>query len=618
MSDNQPHEEIETEQDDAVIASALKWSLLGLLLIGSIAGGVYFWLTRPKPEKSIVETKKKAASFRVLPQVEVPDLPFVDITKKAGVDFVHENGAYGRKFLPETMGGGCAFFDFDADGDADILLTNFNRWEWDVRPAKDHPATPALYKNDGKGNFTNVTSGSGLDVPIFGNGVACGDFDNDGKVDVYISSVTSNRLFHNQGGGKFKDITEQSGTSGPKDQWSTSCGWFDYDADGDLDLFVCNYLKWSKKIDEELDFTLDGTLRGYGRPTDFKGVFPDLYRNDGDGKFTDVSSAAGIEITNPATGEAQSKSLGVCFADLNSDGRLDVVVANDTVPNMLLMNKGDGSFSEVGLDSGLAFGTNGQVRGAMGIDIGHARNSQAATIAIGNYSNEMTAFYVSQGLSTETPQFTDEAVSNGIGPMTRVELTFGVCFFDPDLDGRLDLFAANGHLEDDINKVLSSQHYEQPPQLLWNCGPEYDSEFMVVKQDKCGEDLVRPMVARGCSYADIDGDGDQDILIAACGQSVRLLRNDQASGNHWLRVKLNGRNSNRDAIGARVVVELDDGTVLRKTVCPTCSYQSQVELPLTFGLGMNESIQKIEVTWPNGTTKELNEVDVDQQISISE
>ena len=621
-SNSNNDEHVETDQDDTVIATALKWSLLGLLVVGSIGGGIVFWLTRPEEKPPEVVTKTGQADFRKLPELEIPDLPFVDITQSAGIDFVHDSGAYGRKFLPETMSGGCAFFDFDNDGDPDILLTSFTRWPWEPKSegtASDSKnTTPALYENDGTGQFKNVTAGSGIDVPLHGNGVACGDYDNDGLVDVYISTIGRNRLFHNEGNGKFKDVSDVCGATGPDDQWSSSCGWLDYDDDGDLDLFVCNYVAWSKETDEELDFTLDGTLRGYGRPTDFAGVFPDLYRNEGDGKFTDVSAEAGIEVANSATGEPMSKSLGTCFSDLNGDGRVDIIVANDTVPNMMLLNSGDGSFEELGTDTGIAFDTSGQVRGAMGIDIGYARNSAAATIAIGNYSNEMTAYYVALEPVSDPPQFTDEAVSNGIGPMTRVELTFGVFFLDVDLDGRLDLFAANGHLEDDINKVLSSQHYEQSPQLLWNCGPEYDSEFMVVTQDKSGKDFSRPLVGRGASYADIDGDGDLDILIASCGQSVRLLRNDQASGNHWLRVKLKGKSSNRDAIGAFIRAELDDGSILRKTVMPTCSYQSQVELPVTFGLNANENVARLTIRWPNGNEQSLDDVAADQLLIVNE
>lgn len=626
MSDsNSPDEAVETDEDDTIIAKALKWSVLGILILGSVGGGILYWVTRPDAAPPVVVTETGEVGLRALPELEVPALPFADITKSAGIDFVHENGAYGRKFLPETMTGGCAFFDFDSDGDPDILLTSFDRWPWEPKTERggdadstQKAATPALYENDGTGKFKNVTAGSGLDVPLFGNGVACGDYDNDGLVDVYFSTIGKNRLFHNEGNGRFKDVSATCGATGPDSQWSSSCGWLDYDSDGDLDLFVCNYVAWSKETDEELDFTLDGSLRGYGRPTDFAGVFPDLYRNDGDGQFTDVSAAAGIEVANLATGEPLSKSLGVCFSDVNADGRIDVVVANDTVPNMLLVNLGDGRFEELGTLAGIAFDTSGQVRGAMGIDIGYARNSEAATIAIGNYSNEMTAFYVAHEPVSDPPQFSDEAVSNGIGPMTRVELTFGVFFIDIDLDGRLDLFAANGHLEGDINKVLSSQHYEQSPQLLWNCGPEYDSEFMVATSDKTGEDFSRPMVGRGASYADIDGDGDLDILIASCGQPVRLMRNEQDSGNHWLRFKLNGSASNRDAIGAVVHVELDDGVVLRKSVMPTCSYQSQVELPITFGLGANEKIRSVIIRWPGGNEQTLKDVSVDQLLSVDE
>lgn len=607
--------------DDAVIGQALKWSAVAVVVFGCIAGGTAWYLSRPDEVVEVEEKEAVLPKVRKTQDIVIPDIPFTNVTKEAGITFVQENGSglmreqadgtkQASKLLPETMCGGGAFFDFDNDGDPDILFVNAKRWDWD--PDKTKTAC-ALYENDGTGSFKDVTAGSGLDISLYGMGVACGDYDGDGKVDVFISAVGSNRLFRNLGGGKFEDVTGETGVGGQEDRWSSSCGWFDCDNDGDLDLMVCNYVEWSREFDEAQDFTLDGTLRAYGRPQDFGGTQPYLYRNDG-GTFTDISADSGVQVTDPNTGAAMAKSLGLCFHDVNGDGLLDVMVANDTVQNLLFVNRGEGKFEEMGALSGVAFDVNGGARGAMGVDSAFFRNNDEVGIAVGNFANEMTALYVSPLM--DPPQFTDEAVSNGIGPVTRIELTFGVFFIDADLDGRLDLFGANGHLEEDISKVQESQHYAQPPQLLWNCGADFADEFVVLSDDKCSKDFVEPMVGRGATYADIDADGDLDILIFGCGQAPRLLRNDQATGNHWLRVRVEGTGSNKHAIGASVIVELADGARLRRQLSPTRSYQSQVELPVTFGLGSHDSVERLIVRWPNGQERVIENVKVDQVLSV--
>ncbi|MGH7127566.1 MAG: CRTAC1 family protein, partial [Planctomycetaceae bacterium] len=598
--------------DDAIIVRALVISLAVFaaiaLLAGGIAGGVWLFADREPPPPP---TPSELPAVRDVEAVEIPALPFTDITREAGITFVHENGAAGEKLLPETMGGGCAFLDHDNDGDQDLLFVNSTRWPWDTRP-QGESATMALYANDGAGHFTNVTAKAGLDVTFYGQGVACGDYDNDGWVDLFFSAVGPNRLFRNVGG-KFEDVTATAGVAGAEDEWSTSCGFLDYDNDGDLDLFVCNYVVWSREEDLSKDFRLVGVGRAYGRPQQFQGTFPYLYRNDG-GTFTDVSADAGVQVRNPATDVPLAKSLGVVFCDFDADGRQDIVVANDTVQNLFFHNRGDGTFQEMGVLAGVAFDAQGSARGAMGIDATHFRNDETFGIAIGNFSNEMTALYVSEDHQL---QFTDDAIPTGLGPETRLELTFGVVFLDADLDGRLDLLAANGHLEDDINKVLPSQHYEQPPQLFWNAGPEQGTEFVPVPVEKCGEDFKRPMVGRGSSYADIDADGDLDVLIAASGATPRLLRNDQKSGHRWLRVKLIGRTCNHDAIGSWVEVETQDQTY-RRAVRTTCSYLSQVELPVTFGLGDAKAIERVTVYWPDGTEQTLPNPQVDQMLTIEQ
>lgn len=621
MTSGHENEDSQPPEDDQVVGKAVKVSMLLMALVAAIVGAVVVLQQEPDVIVQEKEQQSTLPTTRELPPLEIPSLQFTDITAAAGIDFVHNSGAAGQKLLPETMGGGGAFFDFDADGDQDILCINATTWPGASGDSPDQATaskTSALYENDGRGSFTNVTAGSGLDVAFYGTGVACGDYDNDGLVDVYITAVGRNRLFHNSGGGKFVNVSESAGVSGTAADWGTSAGWFDYDRDGDLDLMHGNYLEWSREKDLSMEFTLDGDLRAYGRPTDFRGAFPTLYRNDGDGKFTDVSADAGIQITNSDTGEPLAKSLGITFADVNTDGWLDVMIANDTVQNLLFINQQDGTFEENAAPSGFAFDNSGKVRGAMGIDAACFRNSDALGVTIGNFANEMTALYVCQTPGIPKPLFRDEAVSNGIGPVTRTELTFGVLFADVDLDGRLDIFASNGHLEEDIQKVQSSQFYEQPPQVLWNCGADYDNEFMIAPEDKVGSEFTQRMVGRGASRADIDGDGDLDLLLFSSGGRPRLLRNNQATGHHWLTLQLTGAASNRDAIGATVQVTLPDNTVLTRVVMPTCSYQSQSELPVSFGLGNVDELQSVQVTWPNGQTQQLGQLQVDRSYEITE
>jgi len=490
--DHNEQDQVTDERDDAIIATALRWSLLvGVVLSGGIGVGWYY-ASLPEPPPPSVETELAPVATRKASVIEIPQVPFKDVTDDAGITFVHENGAYGQKLLPETMGGGCAFFDFDNDGDQDLLFVNSMRWAWDPRGSLKAPATVALYRNrgNGTGQFEDITAGSGLDISLYGMGVATGDYDNDGRVDVFLSAVGGNHLFHNEGAGKFLDVTDTSNVAGDSKDWSTSCGWFDFDNDGDLDLFVCNYVKWSREYDEAQNFQLTGGGRAYGRPQNFEGTFPYLYSNEGNGRFTEISDQAGLRIRNPSTNVPLAKSLGVTFTDFDGDGWVDIVVANDTVQNLLFHNTGKGTFEEIGAPSGVAFDMNGAARGAMGIDTAHFRNNESIGIAIGNFSNEMTALYVATGSQM---QFVDEAVSTGLGPYSRLALTFGVIYFDSDLDGRLDLFCSNGHLEEDINRVQSSQHYEQPQQLFWNCGSEQFTEFLPMTEEKCGEDLLRPM-----------------------------------------------------------------------------------------------------------------------------
>lgn len=608
--------ELDTEdRDDAVIGIAFRRSLAILGAIAFVAGAVivYRWIT-PKTAPVAAPAPLVPPQVRARPTTEIPDMPFTDITASAGITFRHENGAAGEKLLPETMGGGCAFLDYDGDGDQDLLFVNSCRWPWDQRPPPDPPPTMALYQNDGRGQFSDVTASAGLNVTFYGQGVAVGDYDRDGDVDLFFSAVGKNHLFRNDGG-RFVEVSEAAGVAGVESQWSSSCGWFDYDNDGDLDLFVCNYLQWNRQLDLDQNFQLlGGAGRAYGRPQNFPGTFPYLYRNEGNGTFVEVAEQAGLHVKNPATGVAAAKSLGVTFADLDDDGFLEILVANDTVQNFLFHNKRDGTFEEIGVIAGVAFDNDGNARGAMGIDCARFRNSSHIGVAIGNFANEMSALYVSHG---PTLQFVDEAVATGLGPQTRLELTFAMLFLDLDLDGRYDLVSANGHLENEIHRVQESQFYEQPPHIFWNAGADQPTEFVPVPESKCGADYLKRMVGRGGAFADIDGDGDLDLVFVSCGQAPRLLRNDQRTGHHWLRLALRGVTSNTSAIGAQIEVTVD-GHTLYGQVMPTRSYLSQVELPVTFGLGSATQVEQVLIRWPSGITQRLQEVPVDRLLELTE
>ena len=605
-------EEIE-HYDDAIIGKAFRWSAL-LLLVLVLAGGAIFILVKRTPAAlppQVTETKAPVA--QKFSHVEIPQVRFTDVTRSAGITFTHNNGAYGEKLLPETMGGGAGFFDFDNDGDQDLLFVNSTYWPGKIPEGKAN-TTSALYENDGKGQFEDVTAGSGLDVPVYGMAPAFGDYDSDGLVDVFITAVGENKLFKNLGGGKFKDVTAEASVAGPASEWSTCAAWFDMDNDGDLDLYVGNYVRWTPEIDSKVGWKLVGIGRAYGQPKDFEGAFPFLYRNEGNGKFAEISESAGLRIKNPNTGVPGAKTLGVAPVDVNRDGWMDLVVANDTVPNLLFLNEKDGKFKEIGARSGVAFDSFGATRGAMGIDAARYREDGALGIVIGNFANEMTALYVSQPGAEVL--FTDEALTEGIGAPSRLPLKFGAFFFDYDLDGRQDILTANGHLEEEISQIQKSQQYRQSAQLFWNSGPTASGSFAPVDEGKAGSDLFQPIVGRGSAYADIDGDGDLDVVLTQTGGAPLLLRNDQDLKHHWIRLKLEGQRTNRDGIGAWVHAKAG-GQDLWRQVMPTRSYISQSELPVTIGLGTNTAVELVEIHWPGGSVQRLTPA-IDQITTIRE
>jgi hypothetical protein len=590
---------------DDVIRHWFRRSLAVILVLGAIVAGITWYLAR---DKTPVDNIEEAVVSGPVPEEQVlvqapPAVTFRDVTSTAGIDFVHTNGAYGDKLMPETIGSGAAFFDYDNDSDQDLLLVN-STWF----PGHEQGSTPtlALYQNDGHGQFTDVTREAGLAINCYGMGVAAGDFDNDGWTDLYITALGENYLLKN-GQGHFTDVTTVAGTAGQPADWSTAAAFLDVDNDGDLDLFVGNYVQWTRETDLEIDFRVTGLGRAIGAPNHFFGSTNRLYRNEGQGVFSDVSRSAGIISGQTATG----KALAVAPVDYDRDGWLDLFVANDTTQNFLYHNLGDGQFEEIGALEGIAFDRNGKATGAMGIDAAYFRNDEDLGIGIGNFANEMSSLYVTVG---GQPPFADEAILEGVGPASRLALTFGLFFFDYDLDGRLDLFQANGHLEAEINVVQSSQTYAQPAQLFWNCGTACRNRFITVADSG---DLATPMVGRGAAYADIDNDGDLDVVVTQNGRRAVLFRNEQSLGHHWLRVRLSGSHSNRNAIGA--VVELSvDGVTQRRVVMPTRSYLSQSELPLTFGLGTSKPPDELQITWPDGQQQTVPITTVDGMMTVKQ
>jgi len=464
-------------EDDAIIGKAFRVSLLVIAGLAVAGLAIYFLASRPEaaaPEQTLQAVAPEAVAVAADP----PVVRFTDVAAAAGVTFMQFNGGTGEKLLPETMGGGVALFDYDGDGDCDLLFVNASSWPHDPAPAT-RPSM-ALYANDGHGRFTDVTRAAGLDQTFYGMGAAVGDYDGDGDVDVFFTAVGENHLFANDGG-VFTEVTRQAGVGGSAAEWSTSAGFFDYDGDGDLDLFVCNYVHWSREIDYEVDFRLDGVGRAFGPPQSYQGSFPYLYRNDGGGSFTDVSAAAGLHVVNPATGVPVAKSLALAPIDVDHDGDLDVMVSNDTVQNFLFRNRGDGTFSEEAEHFGLAYDRNGNSTGAMGIDAANYRNDGNLGFIIGNFANEMSSVYVTQ----DDPEFfVDEAITEGIGAPSRLMLSFGLFMFDYDLDGRLDVLQANGHVEEEIAKVDPSQRYRQSAQLFWNAGPSSERSFVDVPPEE--------------------------------------------------------------------------------------------------------------------------------------
>jgi hypothetical protein len=521
-------------------------------------------------------------------------IQFRDIIAEAGIRFVHNNGAFGKKYLPETMGPGCAFIDYDNDGWPDIVLVNGENWP-------GHPGastTLKLYHNNHDGSFTDVTRKAGLAVSMFGLGVAVGDYDNDGFDDLFITVLGQNHLFHNNGNGTFSDVTKAAGLWGPN-EFSTGAAWVDYDRDGKLDLVVANYVQWS--IAGDLFCTLDGTHKSYCTPESYKGSSARLWHNLGNGKFEDATQKG--KFYDPT-----SKSLGVAILDYDNDGWPDILLANDTQPNKLYLNKHDGTFEETGVSAGIAFSEDGVARAGMGVDAADYDRSGHASIIITNFANQMLSLYHNEGHGL----FVDEAPRSEVGRASLVTLGFGCFFFDYDNDGWPDIFVADGHIENEIERVQERVSYAEPPHLFRNLG---GGKFQEVTQT-LGPVFASPKVARGAAYADIDNDGALDVLLTTNGGRAYLFHNEGGT-NHSLRVKLKGTKSNRDGIGA--VIRVTSGKDRQWQMLRSgSSYLSQSELVATLGLGGAAKADSVEVQWPSGHVDKLTNLNAGQTVTIEE
>ena len=530
-----------------------------------------------------------------------PAIAFEEKASEMGIDFMHVTGANGKKWMPETMGGGVAVLDYDGDGRPDILFVSGAWWAGDPRAA-GQKSSLALYRNEGNDEhglprFKNVTREAGLERVFYGMGASVADYDNDGRDDVFVTGLNGNLLFHNRGG-RFEEVSKRAGVAGSG--WGTSSAWFDYDGDGLPDLYVGRYVDWSPEKD--LFCTLDGKTKSYCTPERYPGASSRLYRNLGGGRFEDATKKAGLYNEN-------QKALGVAPWDFDGDGRVDLLVSNDTAPNNLFRNKGDGTFEDVGIPTGVAVDEGGRARGAMGVAWADTKNGKGSALAIGNFSNELKSLYWTD--SGEV--FLDESPRSGVGGTSFLDLTFGVLFFDADLDGRMDLLLANGHVEPTVQEVQKDVTYRQPPALYRNAG-----DGRVSLLGARSGDLAKPLVGRGSAYADLDGDGDLDVVLVENGGPARVYLNPTNAPAKSVRVRLTGAGrSNRDAVGARVTATVGPRT-LTQQVTGGQSYLSASEKTLTFGLGKAAKIDTLEIRWPDGTTQTIKDVPGGARLAITQ
>ena len=551
---------------------------------------------RVSQPEAIHDNAAKTTAIQPAPRPSGP-IRFTDITAGAGIHFRHNSGAFGKKYLPETMGSGVCVIDYDNDGWQDILFVNSMDWPGH----KSRKSYSALYHNNQDGTFTDVTREAGFGMEMYGLGCAVGDYDNDGHDDIYITALDGSHLFRNLGNGKFSDVTARAGVRSPG--FATGAVWFDYDNDGKLDLFVSHYVDWSVATDQSC--SLDGKNKSYCTPELYKGQSGTLFHNKGNGTFEDVTKKAGLY-------DPTSKSLGVALIDYDNDGWLDLFVANDTQTNKLYRNNHDGTFTEAAFATGVAYSDAGKARAGMGADAADYDLSGRQSLLIGNFTQESLSLYHNDGSGL----FTDKAIASGIAGPSATSLTFGAFFFDYDLDGLPDIFASNGHVADDVNVVQAAIHYEEPPLLFRNKG---NGRFEDVS-NKVGQAMRQPIVGRGAAYADFDNDGDLDLVITTSNSTAKLLRNDNGNQNDMLRIRMIGTRSNRDAIGAKVIVRTDKGLRLFGMVKSGSSYLSQSEFPLTFGLGkpLDGRVVSLEFVWPSGRKESATNIKPNQFLTVQE
>ena len=518
---------------------------------------------------------------------------FVDFTTEAGITFKHVNGASDQKFYLETMGSGAAFLDYDDDGDLDLYIVNGAPLPGFETAT---PPTNILYQNDGDGRFTDVTAAASVGDTSYGMGCVAADYDNDGDADLYVTNFGGNLLYRNNGDGTFTDVTTHAGVGGG-DKWSSSCAFVDYDYDGNLDLYVVNYLDYD--IAGDRDWYDPHGRRTYANPQVYPGVSDILYRSNGDGTFTDVTRQVGVYSID-------GKGLGVTCGDYDNDGRIDIYVANDTIPNFLYRNVGDGRFVDIGPFAGAAYNEHGVAEGGMGVDFGDYNNDGSLDIFVTNFSNETNTLYH----NTKDGALIDFTNIAGLGEVSFLKLAFGTKFFDADNDGALDLFVANGHLYPTESDALE---YAQADQLFINTGEGNFVDF----SEESGEYFSIKRVGRGAAFGDYDNDGDTDIFVVNLNQKGVLLRNEGGNRHNWLMIKTVGVKSNRDGIGARVEVVTRSHSQIREVQAGS-SYLSGHDLRLIFGLGTEKKADTIKITWPSGVQQTLTDVEANQLLIITE